>query len=149
MASTAGVVRVGGSEVGAVAAEDVDPLPAGVVEVLGDEVGGVVLAAAGHRDVRRGGAGVLPDEDVRGVDGLALGAVDGGGVGELDEPWSTYSAGSRSGRATGGRGVEDQAAVVADAGDGPGLPVRDLRGRGRCGGSRPGRRARSARRRRW
>ena len=42
------------------------------------------LAAAGHRDVGRGGAGVLAEEEVAGVGGLALGAVDGGGVGELD-----------------------------------------------------------------
>ena len=73
-----------GSEVGAVAAEDVDPLGACVVDGLGDEVGGVVVAAAGHADVRRGGAGGLADEQVGVVDGLALGAVDGGGVGELD-----------------------------------------------------------------
>src|SRR4051794_5836173 len=48
--------RVCGAEIGAVAGEDVDPLAAGVDEVLGDEVGGVVAAAAGHRDVRGGGA---------------------------------------------------------------------------------------------
>lgn len=120
---------MGGSEVGPVAAEDVDPLAVGVVEVLGDEVGGVVLAAAGHRDVRRRGAGVLPNEDVRGFDGLALGAVNGGGVGELDEP----------GRVLGGNHpipaaptwplpviVEDEAPVVPDTGHRPGLPVRDL-----------------------
>ena len=51
---------------------------------LGDEVGGVAVAAAGHADVRRGGAGGLTEEQVGLVDGLALGAVDGGGVGELD-----------------------------------------------------------------
>ena len=106
-------------------AEDVDPLAAGVVEVLGDEVGGVGVAAAGHGDVRRGGAGVLADEDVCGVDGLALGAVDGGGVGELDEPCRVVGRDRRVATAP-GRVVEQEAAVVADAGDGPGLPVRDL-----------------------
>jgi hypothetical protein len=43
---------VGGAEVGAVAAEGLDPLGACVVDVVGDEVGGVALAAAGHRDVQ-------------------------------------------------------------------------------------------------
>ena len=75
---------MGGAEVGAVAAEDLDPLLSGVLDGLGDEVGGVGFAAAGHGDVRRGGAGGLADDDVGVVDGLALGAVDGGGVGELD-----------------------------------------------------------------
>ena len=92
------------------------------------------LAAAGHRDVGRGGAGGLADHDVGAVDGLALGAVDGGGVGELDVPGGVLGGDLAVAAAP----VEDQAAVVADAGDGPGLPVRDLRGRGRCGGSRPG-----------
>ena len=51
---------------------------------VGDQVGDVVVAAAGHADVGGGGAGVLADQQVRGGDGLALGAVDGAGVGELD-----------------------------------------------------------------
>ena len=75
---------MGGSEVGAVAGEGVDPLGAGVVEGVGDEVGGVVVAAAGHGDVGGGGAGGLAEEEVGGGDGVALGAVGGGGVGELD-----------------------------------------------------------------
>ena len=75
---------MGRTEVGAVAAEDVDPLAAGVVGGLGDQVGDVAFAAAGHPDVRRGGAGVLADEHVRGRDGRALGAVRRGRVGELD-----------------------------------------------------------------
>ena len=65
---------------------------------------------------------VLADGDVRAVDGVALGAVDGGGVGELDEPGRVLRREHR-GRARGRRRM--QAAVVADAGDGPGLAVRD------------------------
>ena len=84
MSSAAACGGVAGAEVGAVAAEDLDPLGAGLLDGLGDEVGGVVVAAAGHADVRRGGAGGLAEQQVRVVDGLALGAVDGGGVGELD-----------------------------------------------------------------
>ena len=75
---------VSGPEVGAVAAECLDPGLTGLVEVLGDQVGHVVLASAGHRDVRCGGAGALAEHEVPGVGGLALGAVLGGGVGELD-----------------------------------------------------------------
>ena len=112
---------MGWAEVGAVAAEDGDPLLAGVLDRLGDQVRGIGVAAAGHRDVRRGGAGRVADGDVGAVDGLALGAVDGGGVGELDEPGRVLRRDSRS-RPT---PVQDQAAVLADAGHGPGLAVRD------------------------
>ncbi|MFC6712657.1 hypothetical protein [Branchiibius cervicis] len=38
---------VGGSDVGAVAVEHVDPLPARVLSILGDEVGGVGVPTAG------------------------------------------------------------------------------------------------------
>jgi hypothetical protein len=55
-----GLGGVAGSEVGAVATEDVDPLGACLVDGVGDEVGGVVVAAAGHADVRRGGTGGFP-----------------------------------------------------------------------------------------
>jgi hypothetical protein len=56
------------TEVGPVAPEYLDPLRAGVLDRLGDEVGDVVLATPGHPDVRRGGTGVLADEDVGGGD---------------------------------------------------------------------------------
>jgi hypothetical protein len=75
---------VPGAEVGAVAVEDVDPLATGVVDGLGDEVGDVAVAATGHADVRRGGAGGFSECEVGGVDGLSLGSVGGGGEGELD-----------------------------------------------------------------
>ena len=84
MSSACAVGGVGGSEVGAVPVEGLDPLGAGVLEGVGDEVGGVGVPAAGHADVRRGGTGGLAEEEVGVVDGLALGAVDGGGVGQLD-----------------------------------------------------------------
>ena len=74
---------VGGSEVGPVAGEGADPLGAGVRDAAGDQVRDVALAAAGHPDVRAGGAGVLAHEQVRRGDGVALGAVDGGRIGQL------------------------------------------------------------------
>ena len=112
-----------GSEVCAVAVEHVDPLLAGVVDGLGDDVGGVGCASSGHVDVRRRGAGVFTDDEVRGVDGLALGAVHGGGVGEFNEP-SRVVGRYLSIPAV---GVQDEAAVLPDLRDGPGLPVRDLK----------------------
>jgi hypothetical protein len=47
-------------------------------------VGGVAFAAAGHADVRCGGTGGLADHEECVVGGFSLGAVDGGGVSELD-----------------------------------------------------------------
>ena len=113
---------MGRAEVGAVAAEDVDPLAAGVLDGLGDQVGDVALAAAGHPDVRRGGAGVLADQQVRGGDGLALGAVGGGGVGELDVLADVVRGQRAPARP---RRRPSSAAVVCDAGDGPGVAVGD------------------------
>lgn len=75
---------VTGSEVRPVAAEDLGPLSPGVVDRVGDKVRHVVVAAARHADVRRGGAGGLADDEVGVIDGVALDAVHGGGVGELD-----------------------------------------------------------------
>ena len=51
---------------------------------VGDDVGDVRRAAAGHADVEALAAHVGGDHDVAVVDGAALGAVDGGGVAELD-----------------------------------------------------------------
>ena len=53
---------VGRAEVGAVAAEDLDPLRRASSMVVGDEMGGVAVPAAGHADVRGGGAGGLADD---------------------------------------------------------------------------------------
>src|SRR5450759_720229 len=75
---------VGRAEVGAVSGEDLDPLVAGRLRCVGDEVGGVVVPAPGHRDIGRGCAGVFPNDQVCGVGGGSLGAIDGAGVGELD-----------------------------------------------------------------
>ena len=56
------------------------------------------------------------------VDGLALGAVDGGGVGELD-----MLAHVRRGQGpVPGPAGDGEAAVGADAGDGPGVAVGDV-----------------------
>ena len=63
--------RVGRSKVRAVAAEHCDPLGARLVDGVGDEVGGVVVAAPGHTDVRRGRAGRIADQKMRGLDGVA------------------------------------------------------------------------------
>jgi len=113
---------VGGSEVGAVAGENLDPLLPRVVDRLCDEVGGVGLAASGHADVRRGRAGGLADEQVGLVDGLALGAVHRGGVGELEVllhigGWKGALPGSSADRHT---------AVGTYCGDGPVVSVRDF-----------------------
>ena len=117
--------RVGGAEVGAVAAEHLDPLLAGVVEVVGDEVGGVVLAAAGHarrRPTRRWCA--RRAARWRGADGVALDAVDGGGVGELDV-LARVVGGQRTAVRASAACVTSQLAVAVDAGDGPGVAVGD------------------------
>ena len=89
--------------------------------VLGDEVGDVAVAAAGHADVGRGGAGGLAESEVCGVDGLALGSVGGGGVGELDVLADVVGGQ----RALAGAAGDVQAAVGADAGHGPGVAVGD------------------------
>lgn len=84
-----GVQRLGlgvrWTEVGSVAAEDLDPLLPGVLDRLGHEVSNIAVTSPGHRDVRRRSTGGLTDGDVRPIYGLALCPVDRGGVGELDE----------------------------------------------------------------
>jgi hypothetical protein len=114
--------RVCWSEVGAITAEYIDPLPAGLVGVLGDDVRDVGGAAAGHGDVRRRGPGVFADGDVSAPDGAALGAVDGRGIGEFDEPGRVVGR-DLSFPAT---ATQEEAAVLPDAGDSPGLAVGDL-----------------------
>ena len=79
------------------------------------------VPAAGHRDVRGGGGGVLAQHQVPGAGGFALGAVDGGGVGELDV---LAGVGGGEGAQVGGlAAAQGEAAVVADGGDGPGVAV--------------------------
>ena len=84
-------------------------------------MGDVGLPASGHGDVRRGCAGGLADDEVGGVDGLALGAVRGRGEGELDV--SVDVVGGQL--AVTGTAGEEEAAVAADAGDGPDVAVGD------------------------
>jgi hypothetical protein len=83
-------------------------------------VGGVAVSAAGHADVRRRGAGGLADEQVRVVDGVALGAVHGGGEGELD-----VASGVLGGQAPLAAPTADEEGAVADGCDGPGVAVGD------------------------
>lgn len=75
---------VSGPEVRAVPTEDLDPESAGIGKALGDQMGRVVLATASHADIGRCRPGVLADSEVGLGNGVALGGVHGGGVGELD-----------------------------------------------------------------
>ena len=112
---------MGGAEVGTVAAEDLDPLRACLVDARGDEVGGVAVPAAGHADVRRGGAGGFADDQVGVSDGVALGAVDGGGVGQLDVGAGVLGReGARSAST-----VDREVPGAVDAGDRPLVTVGD------------------------
>lgn len=112
---------VGDAEVGSVAAERLLPDCSCLVGALGDEVGDVVVPAAGHGDVRRRRRGRFAHEEMGFGLGVALGAVDGGGVSELDRLPRVPD-----------RDVAGPAVVVAqpdgfvaDGGDGPGLSVGD------------------------
>ena len=112
-----------GSEIGAVAGEHVDPLLARMRQVGGDEMRDVAGASASHPDVGRRGAGVLPHHHVCGGDGVALDAVRGGGVGELNmAPHVVRGQYPLPGVAAGDR----QPAVPVDPCDGPGVPVGDI-----------------------
>ena len=110
------------AEVGAVAAEDVDPLLSCVVDGLGDEMGGVRFTAAGHRHVRRSGTCGLAQRDVGAVNGVALRAVDGGRVAKLDVLRGVLGRDFLVATAA----AQDEPAVATDVGDGPGLAVGDL-----------------------
>lgn len=79
------------------------------------------MAAPGHGDVRRGSTCRLPDHQVSGIDGVALSAVHGGGVGELDV-FGDVGPGEFP---VTGAPEDEQAAVVTDAGDDPGVAVGD------------------------
>ena len=56
-------------------------------------------AAAGERDVEQVAVLVAGEDDVAGVGGDALGAVDGGGVAELDVPGGDVVGGQGDGLA--------------------------------------------------
>jgi hypothetical protein len=113
--------RVAGPEVGAVAAEDLDPLLACVVDRVGDQVSDIAMAAAGHAYVRRCCAGGLADDEVGGVDGFTLSTIGGRGEGELDV--SVDVVGGQL--ALAGAAGDDEAAVASDTGNGPDVAVGD------------------------
>src|ERR1019366_6587524 len=112
---------VGRAWVGAVPFEDLDPLVAGLLRCVGDEVGGVVVPAPGHRDIGAGCAGVFPHEQVCGVGGGCLGAIDGAGVGELD-----VVAHVRGGQDPLAAASGDNCRAVDEPGHGPGVAVGDI-----------------------
>src|SRR6266545_281181 len=85
-------------------------------------MGGVALAATRHGDVRRRRTGGLAQCDMGAVDGVALRAVHGGRVGELDVLGDVFGWDAPLAAVP----TEDQAAVVADLGHRPGLAVCDL-----------------------
>ena len=111
-----------GTQIGSVAREGAGPLRSGHPRRSRRRGARRCAAAAGHADVGRGRARVLADQDVRGVGGLALGAVGGACVGELDVE-------SRR-RGTAGCACEplrtSRPSVAVDTGDGPGVAVGDL-----------------------
>ena len=79
-----------------------------------------MVAATGHADVRGGGARGLTDDQVRTFHRLALRAVDGGGVGQLEVGPARSPAGRvRASPAT----LDRHLAVGIDARDGPLVPV--------------------------
>jgi hypothetical protein len=114
---------VTGPEVGTVTTDGVIPEFAGVVEACGDEVGDVVLAPSGHPDVRRGTCGVLAEDEVADEGGLALGAVDGGGVGQLD--LLAHVRGWEGARTAATVALDGHRAGRVEGGDGPGVAVGD------------------------
>jgi hypothetical protein len=74
---------VGQAEVGASAAGGGDPLFAGVVDGAGDDVQGVGLLPAGEPDIGGGGAGAVGEQFVAVLAGVALHAVRGVDVGQV------------------------------------------------------------------
>jgi hypothetical protein len=88
----------------------------------------VVVASAGHADVKAfaGGGGV--GDEVGGVGGDALGAVDGGGVAEFDVSFDVR--GGQDDGADGGFGgvveADGECSVGEDVVDAPALPVADI-----------------------
>jgi len=81
------------------------------------------LFGVGHGWPRRTGlaGGVVGDQDVGGVDGVALDAVRGSGVGELDVAFDIGGGQSRSGVVP--EMLHQQGAIVADVEDAPTVPV--------------------------
>lgn len=69
-----------GSEVGAVTAEDLDPLSAGVVDRAGNQVGDVPVLAARHPDVCGHRARMDSDRNLGDRHGVSLDAIGRGRV---------------------------------------------------------------------
>ncbi len=112
----------GRSEVGPVPAERGDPLRPRIIKVDGDKMRDVKHAAAGHRHVADGAGGRLGQHQMRLEGGVALRAVAGDRVAELD--LSADVVGGQLPPATPGA-VNGQPTVAMHPGDGPHLPVRD------------------------
>ncbi len=119
-----GLGGMAGTEVGTGVLEHADPLFPRLIHGVGDEVGGVGVAAAGHPHIRRLRAGVLPDHEMGGVSGVALHPIHRARVGQLH---MLEHVDGRQAPASVGAG-DGEAAVRGDAGDGPGVPVRDPQG---------------------
>ena len=84
----------------------------------------LLVPAPGHPDVGGLRGRVIPQQEMPGVGGVALGAVDGGGVGQL-HPIRDIAGGQDPVAAPAFHG---EAAVGVDGGDGPGVPVRHSQG---------------------
>ena len=93
------------------------------VDVAGDQVQGVVLAAAGRGYVDGLRAGRVGDDAVAEVDGGTLDAVFGRGVGEVCVCLDVLGGQPRLPSAL--LVLEAHGSVAVDAGDGPGVAVRD------------------------
>ena len=89
---------------------------------VGGDVRAVAVAAAGHADVHEGSGELVGDEQVRGVDGCALGAVRRRGVGEFD---GFADVGAREGDGLQVVVLDGERAVIPAADDCPAVAVLD------------------------
>src|SRR5690606_19523304 len=100
------------------------PGPARLLEGVGDQVGHVGLAAAGHRNIGRGGFGVLAECQVGAGGGFSLRPIDGAGIRQLDVPAGVVRIHHPALTLVG----EVQVSVGLDERRGPGVAVGDTYG---------------------